>query len=41
MPADECLEKGDFDGKVAWLSVIKVIEELQDVSLPEGGKSVH
>jgi hypothetical protein len=38
MQADECLEKGDLDGKVVWLSVIKAIEELQDVSLP---KSVH
>jgi hypothetical protein len=41
MQVDECLEKGDIDGKVMWLSVIKAIEELQDVSLPDGGKSVH
>jgi hypothetical protein len=41
MQADECLEKGDLGGKVVWLSVIKAIEELQDVSLPDKGVDVH
>jgi hypothetical protein len=41
MQADECLEKGDLDGKVVWLAVIKAIEELQDVSLPDKGVDVH
>jgi hypothetical protein len=39
--ADECLEKGDLDGKVVWLAVIKAIEELQDVSLPAGIVKIH
>jgi hypothetical protein len=41
MQADECLEKGDLDGKVVWLSVIKAIEELQGVSLPAGIVKIH
>jgi hypothetical protein len=41
MQADECLERGDLDGKVVWLAVIKAIEEIQDVSPPDSGKGVH
>jgi hypothetical protein len=41
MQADECLEKGDLDGKVVWLAVIKAIEKLQDVSPSEKGTDIH
>jgi len=29
--ADACFEKGDLDGKAAWLAVIEAIKELQDL----------
>ena len=35
MQADACLEKGELDGKVVWLAVIRAIEELQDTTLPD------
>lgn len=35
LQADACLEKGDLDGKVVWLAVIRAIEELQDTTLPD------
>lgn len=35
MQADECLERGDLDGKVVWLAVIKAIEELKDTAPPD------
>ncbi len=41
MQADECLERGDLDGKVAWLSVIEAIKELQDTSTPDEGSAIH
>lgn len=41
MQADACLEKGDLDGKMAWLAVIEAIEELQDASPPEDGSPIH
>ena len=34
MQADECLTKGDLDGKVVWLAVIRAIEELKDTTPP-------
>ena len=33
--ADACWEKGDLDGKVFWLAVIKAIEELRDTTPPD------
>ena len=41
MQADECLEKGDLDGKAVWLAVIKAIEDLQDGSPPDDGSAIH
>ncbi len=41
MQADACLEKGDLDGKVAWLTVIKAIEELQDTTPPDWDAEIH
>jgi len=41
MQADTCLEKGDLDGKVAWLAVIKAVEELQDTTPPNEGSAIH
>ena len=41
MQADECLEKGDLDGKVVWQAVIKAIKELRDTSPPDGGTDFH
>ncbi len=41
MQADECLGKGDLDGKVVWQAVIKAIEELQDPSTPDEGSAIH
>ncbi len=35
MQADACMDKGDLDGKVVWLAVIKAIEELQDATPPK------
>ena len=35
MQADACLEKGELDGKVVWLAVIRAIEELQDTQVPD------
>ena len=39
MQADKCLEKGDLDGKVAWLTVIKAIEEIRDTEPPRDGSN--
>ena len=39
--ADACLEKGDLDGKVVWLAVIKAIEELQNASPPNQWSAIH
>ncbi len=36
MQADACLEKGDLDGKVVWLAVIRAIDELKDTTPPNG-----
>ena len=41
MQADACLEKGDLDGKVTWLAVIKAVEELQDTTPPDGDAEIH
>jgi hypothetical protein len=41
MQANESLEQGDLDGKVVWLSVITIIEEMQDVTPPDKGVDVH
>ena len=41
MQADECLDNGDLDGKVAWLAVIRAIEELRDTKPPKDGSAVH
>ena len=41
MQADACLEKGDLDGKVVWLTVIRAIEELLNASPPDQGASIH
>ena len=41
MQADACLEKGELDGKVAWLAVISAIEELKDTSPPDQGSAIH
>jgi len=41
MQADACLEKGDLDGKVVWLAVIRAIEELKDITPPDQGTATH
>ena len=41
MQADACLEKGELDGKVVWLAVIKAVEELQDTTPPDGDAEIH
>jgi len=41
MQADACLEKGDLNGKVVWLAVIKAIQKLRDASPPEKGSPAH
>ena len=41
MQADACLEKGDLDGKVVWLAVIRAIEESQGLSPPNDPAKVQ
>ncbi len=41
MQADACLEKGELDGKVVWLAVIRAIEELKDITPPDQGTATH
>jgi hypothetical protein len=41
MQADACLEKGDLDGKAAWLAVIEAIKELRDATPPDGATGIH
>ena len=41
MQADECLDKGDLDGKVVWLAVIRAIEELRDTKPPHDGAAIN
>ena len=38
MRADELLKTGDMDGRAVWLRIVKVIDELLSVKLPEGKK---
>ncbi len=41
MQADECLDKGDLDGKVVWLAAVKAIEELRDRKPTRDGAEIH
>ncbi len=40
MWADEMLEKGDLDSKVAWIRIMKAVEKLLSMERPEGAE-VH